>query len=78
MPCCTLLLMHPLTCSADHYAARLAGLVPEDAVAALLSDQAYFYILLDIHNGVRRHHSVAVNSQSVNLQGQSLSPRGSH
>lgn len=39
--------------AADHYAAKLAGLILEDPVAALLSDSAYFFILLDIHNGVR-------------------------
>lgn len=42
-------------CPADHYAAKLAGLIPEDPLAALLSDEAYFFILLDIHNGVRLH-----------------------
>lgn len=44
----------PFHASADHYAAWVAGLLPDDPVAALLADQAYFFVLLDIHNAVRR------------------------
>lgn len=47
---------------ADHYAAKLAGLIPEDPVAALLSDQVYFFILLDVHNGVSGRTSCASGS----------------
>lgn len=30
--------------AADHYAAKLAGLVPSDPLAAALADQAYFFV----------------------------------
>jgi hypothetical protein len=29
---------------ADHYAAKLAGLVPADPLAAALADEAYFFV----------------------------------
>jgi hypothetical protein len=31
-------------CVADHYAAKLAGLMPADPLAAALADQAYFFV----------------------------------
>jgi hypothetical protein len=30
---------------ADHYLAKLAGLLPEDPLTAALADQAYFFCL---------------------------------
>jgi hypothetical protein len=38
---CHLLRLFPC---ADHYAAKLAGLVPTDPLAAALADQAYFFV----------------------------------
>lgn len=46
----------PAVRAADHYAARVAGLLPEDPVAALAADEAYYFVIQDIHNAVRAMH----------------------
>jgi glutathione S-transferase len=33
----------------DHYAARAGGFIPEDPVQELLSDQAYYFVSMDLH-----------------------------
>eukprot|EP00878_Enallax_costatus_P004329 GHUV01004560.1.p1 GENE.GHUV01004560.1~~GHUV01004560.1.p1 ORF type:complete len:225 (+),score=64.82 GHUV01004560.1:496-1170(+) len=36
----------------DRYAGKVAGLIPEDPELALVADQAYFFVVQDIHNGL--------------------------
>jgi hypothetical protein len=50
LPCILLCLFF----CADHYAAKLAGLVPTDPLAAALADQAYFFVedVLQVRPGI--------------------------
>jgi glutathione S-transferase len=36
----------------DHYAAKAGGFIPEDPVQELLSDQAYYYVTIDVHAAI--------------------------